>query len=85
MMPDSQLRRRNTSGPRCNHSGPVGNDIARPSVFWSSPTIPEGVCLPKTLSGMTVGWSCGNEATDGRVSDPAAACDTVAVHAASAA
>jgi hypothetical protein len=33
-MPDSQLRRRNTSGPRCNHSvSPVGNDIARPSVF----------------------------------------------------
>jgi hypothetical protein len=42
-MPDSRLRRRNTSGPRCNHSGsPVGNDIARPSVFWSSPTVPGG-------------------------------------------
>jgi hypothetical protein len=40
-MPDSQLRRRNTSGPRCNHSGsPAGNDIARHSVFWSSPTLP---------------------------------------------
>ena len=40
---DSQLRRRNTIGPRCNHSGsPAGSDIARHSVFWSSPTIPEG-------------------------------------------
>ena len=35
---------------------------------------PAWLCLPKTLSGMTVGWSCGNEATDGRVSDPAVVC-----------
>src|SRR5258708_5394708 len=32
------------------------------------------LCLPKTLSGMTRGWAYGNEAADGRVSDPAAAC-----------
>jgi hypothetical protein len=43
------------------------------------------LCLPKTSSGMTVGWSCDNEAVDGRVSDPAAACHPIAVHAASAA
>jgi hypothetical protein len=43
------------------------------------------MCLPKTLSGMTRGWAYGKEAADGRVSDPAAACYTVAVHAASAA
>ena len=30
------------------------------------------MCLPKTLSGMTRGWAYGNEAADGRVSDPAA-------------
>ena len=43
------------------------------------------LCLPKTLSGMTRGWACGNEAADGRVSDPAAACYPVAVHTACAA
>jgi hypothetical protein len=43
------------------------------------------LCLPKTLSGMTVGWSCGNEAVDGRVSDTAVVCYPVAVHEASAA
>ena len=43
------------------------------------------VCLPKTLSGMTRGWAYGNEAADGRVSDPAAACYPVAVHTSSAA
>ena len=32
------------------------------------------LCLPKTLSGMTRGWAYGNEAADGRVSDPAAVC-----------
>ena len=32
------------------------------------------LCLPKPLSGMTRGWAYGNEATDGRVSEPAAAC-----------
>ena len=41
--------------------------------------------LPKTLSGMTRGWAYGNEAADGRVSEPAAACYPVAVRAASAA
>ena len=41
--------------------------------------------LPKTLSGMTRGWAWGNEAADGRVSDPAAACDPVAIYEASAA
>ena len=38
------------------------------------------LCLPKTLSGMTRGWAYGNEAANGRVSDPAAACYPVAVH-----
>jgi len=37
--------------------------------------------LPKTLAGMTPEWACGNEAAHGRVSDPAAACHPVAVHA----
>jgi hypothetical protein len=44
-----------------------------------------GLRLPKTLSGMTRGWAYGNEAADGRVSEPAAACDPVAVHTSSAA
>jgi hypothetical protein len=43
------------------------------------------VCLPKTSSGMTRGWSYGNEAADGRVSDPAAVCFPLAAYAASTA
>src|SRR5271156_920957 len=43
------------------------------------------LCLPKTLSGMTCRWRYGNEAADGRVSDPAAACYPVVAHATSAA
>jgi 56kDa selenium binding protein (SBP56) len=43
------------------------------------------VCLPKTLSSMTVGSSCDNEAVDGRVSDSPVICYRVVVHAASAA
>jgi hypothetical protein len=43
------------------------------------------VCLPKTLSEMTRGWAYCNEAADGRVSEPAAACYPVAVHESSAA
>jgi hypothetical protein len=37
------------------------------------------LCLPKTLSGMTVGWSYGKGAVDGRVPDPAAGCYSVAI------
>jgi hypothetical protein len=43
------------------------------------------LCLPKSSSQMTRGWAYGNEAADGRVSDPAPACSPVAVHEASAA
>jgi hypothetical protein len=43
------------------------------------------LCLPKTLSGLTREWVCGKETTDGRVSDPAAACYPIALRAASAA
>jgi len=45
----------------------------------------QNLCLPRTSSRMTRRWAYGNEAADGRVSDPAAACDPVAVHEASAA
>jgi hypothetical protein len=44
------------------------------------PTRRTMLCLPKTLSGMTRGWAYGNEAADGRISDPAAACYPVVVH-----
>jgi hypothetical protein len=40
---------------------------------------------PKTLSAMTRGWAYGNEAADGRVSDPAAVWFPLAAYAASAA
>ena len=45
---------------------------------------PSDLCLPKSLSGMTCSWTYGNEAADGRVYDPAAACYPVVVHATSA-
>src|SRR5258708_6489799 len=38
---------------------------------------PRALCLPKTSSRMTRGWAYCNEAADGRVSDPAAVCQTV--------
>ena len=41
----------------------------------------DALCLLKTSSRMTRGCAYGNEAADGRVSDPAAACYPVAVHA----
>jgi hypothetical protein len=37
------------------------------------------LCLPKTISGMTRLWPYGNEATDGRVFHPAAACNPIMV------
>ena len=37
---------------------------------------------PENLIGMTGGWSYGNEAADGRVSDPAAVCFPLAAYAA---
>lgn len=45
----------------------------------------EMLCLPKNSSGMTCGWAYGKEATDGRVSGPAAARYPVPIHAASSA
>ena len=41
----------------------------------------DALCLLKTSSRMTRGCAYGSEAADGRVSDPAAACYPVAVHA----
>ena len=68
-----------------------GIDFGRPLLF-QRPDLPEigspeflWLCLPKTISGMTHGLPCGNEAADGRVSDPAAACYPVAVRAVRAA
>jgi hypothetical protein len=43
------------------------------------------LCLRKTLSGMTHGWAYGNQAADGRISDPTAARYPIAVREASAA
>jgi hypothetical protein len=37
------------------------------------------LCPLKTLSGMTRVWSHGNEAANGRVSEPAAACYPVVI------
>jgi hypothetical protein len=51
-MPDSQLRRRNTSGPKCNYSGiPVGDEIARPSVCRAR-------LLEVTINVCPSGWVC---------------------------
>jgi hypothetical protein len=60
--------------------------LGRPWFFyWLAPYPNQRLCLLKTLSGMTRVWACGSEAADGRVSEPAAACYPVAIHAASAA
>ena len=53
--------------------------------YASSSRVVQELCLPKTLSGMTRGWAYGNEAADGRVSDPAAVCFPLAAYTASAA
>ena len=61
------------------------NLVLRQQVIVLSRKSPSRVrlCLPKTLSEMTRGCAYDNEAADGRVHEPAAACYPVAVHAAS--
>jgi hypothetical protein len=58
----------------------------RYDVRVASPKKQDSVVVPpENLSGMTRPWTYGNEAADGRVSDPTVACYPVAVRAASAA
>jgi hypothetical protein len=63
--------------PSCSHSGSYMPASDATKVFR--------LCLLKILSRMTRVWPYGSEAADGRVSEPAAACYPVAIHAASAA
>jgi transposase len=77
-------RKGNKNDP--NDAEAICEAVTRPSMrFVPIKSEAQQVCLPKTLSGMTHGRAYGNEAADGRVSEPAAACYPIAVHAACAA
>src|ERR1700736_1198022 len=84
LSPGQRCRSRRASTKWLDGDGGEWRGCWLPKVVCDRPCA-DTVCLPKTLSGMTRGWAYGNEAADGRISDPAAACYLVAVHTSSAA